>query len=67
LRSAFSRAARASSRPELVSGVGALLGGGADGLDFCFGGGRVGEGVNTVPQPGTEGGDAVGLGAQRPQ
>src|SRR5581483_383636 len=52
---------------ELVSGSGALLGsggagfggggalvcGGADGFDFGFGGGRVGERADLVPQPGT--------------
>ncbi len=36
-----------------LGGCGALAGGGADGLDFGFGGGRVGERADLVPQPGT--------------
>jgi hypothetical protein len=47
-------------------GGGALLGGGADRLDLGLGGGRVGEGVDPLPQPGPQRGDPVGLGAQRP-
>jgi hypothetical protein len=54
-------------------GLGSAGGGlGAGGLLLSppgggLGGGRVSEGVDPVPQPGTQRGDPVGLGAQRPQ
>ena len=53
--------------PGLSAGLGdggVPLGSGADCLHFGFGGGRVGEGVDPVPQPGLLRGDPVGFGAQ---